>query len=417
MSFSYKRLSDPTYEWSGNGLRALFKGITSLRDLLSQIRMIWDIIRFNCLAIDVLDQDDEDLDVTIDKYLVDHNYSDGFRNHYLLPMVACIWSTPIDKTALLFPMKTLVRFMLNHHLLQIFHQPQWLTIRNGSRSYVDRILSKLRPESCFKGTKIQSISIDDNGKISLFDRLGRSFEGYDHIIFGSHADQTRQILQSSNSDGKFDQQIDLLSDFQFSKNVAVLHNDISLMPLNREIWASWNYFTGQRKSKPKSFSDCDHNSIAMESTVSLTYWMNLLQSIPEEKYGPILVTLNPAEPIDQRFISGQWEYEHALYTSKSVKAQSRLSEIQGLSGLSYVGAWTKYGFHEDGFTSALKLLVRDKYELFRVKSPIGLTIRDEKVRPPGLIVRLIIFCIQALFEIFFLILKVLGSSLGKTKKS
>ena len=116
------------------------------------------------------------------------------------------------------------------------------------------------------------------------------------------------------------------------------------MPSRKIAWSSWNYIT----TSP---------SPTTSPTVCLTYWMNLLQHIPESDHGPILVTLNPLHPPDPLKTQGTWIYHHPLYNSESIRSQKLLPRIQNTRGISYAGAWTKYGFHEDGFSSGLKVAV------------------------------------------------------------
>ena len=135
----------------------------------------------------------------------------------------------------------------------------------------------------------------------------------------------------------------ILSCFQTSNNEVILHSDTALMPVNRKAWSSWNYLTMSSQSKGKGNID----------KVSLTYNMNKLQHIPREPFGDVLVTLNPLQKPRRDKIHGQYFYTHPLYTPSAVRAQKLLRTIQNKRGISYAGAWTKYGFHEDGFSSGL----------------------------------------------------------------
>lgn len=406
MSFSVTRTFGAAYEWSGNGLASLFSGIAAWPDRLSQLRLIWDLLRFNHLALDLLEGPEGHL--TIQEYLAKHSYSEAFKRNYLLPIVSSIWSTPANKTALHFPMRTLIRFMHNHHLLQIFDQPQWLTIKNGSRRYVEKIVGKLGEGSCFKSTRIASIRMEASGKklylqTAADESPGLQYGPYDHVILASHADQTLSILKNSNCHARLARQIDILSRFQFNQNEAVLHNDLSLMPSRRATWTSWNYLiTHDSQTISEEPTDGAPTS-GVENTVCLTYWMNLLQSIPEETCGPVLVTLNPPKEMEPSSVFGRWKYEHPLYTSESVKAQEELWEIQTKEGLSYVGAWTKYGFHEDGLTSSLRLMLVEHPTLFRVRSPfkhVANCDQPSPVRPVSRLTRCLLhlgqFCVLLL---------------------
>jgi hypothetical protein len=83
--------------------------------------------------------------------------------------------------------------------------------------------------------------------------------------------------------------------------------------------------------------------------------MNILQHLPESQLGPVLVTMNPQHAPDPALTQGKFLYRHPLYTVEAVHAQKRLDALQNTRGVSYCGAWTKYGFHEDGFSSGLKV--------------------------------------------------------------
>lgn len=119
------------------------------------------------------------------------------------------------------------------------------------------------------------------------------------------------------------------------------------MPRRRIAWSAWNYLI-ETSSKSSSTAP---------TGVCLTYDMNILQHIPTSKYGDVLVTLNPLHKPEPSTIQGQWTYHHPLYNAASVRAQKALPRIQNTRGISYAGAWTKYGFHEDGFSSGLKVAI------------------------------------------------------------
>lgn len=162
---------------------------------------------------------------------------------------------------------------------------------------------------------------------------------YDHVILATHGDQAYDIIKQSATN----EESSILSSFETSQNTAVLHSDLAHMPINRRAWTSWNYLTLTSPDTGKSNID----------QVSLTYNMNILQHIPREPFGDVLVTLNPLHEPDPKTVQGRYEYAHPLYNAESVRAQAQLHRIQNKRGISYCGAWTKYGFHEDGFSSGL----------------------------------------------------------------
>ncbi|KAG9303903.1 hypothetical protein G9A89_005813 [Geosiphon pyriformis] len=343
MSFSVSR-NKGEFEWSGRNLLTVFAQPQNLWNF-SMWRTLYDIFRFNFHATELLELADDHPEkaMSLGDYLDLHGYSTSFRDNYLFPMTAAIWSTPIDKCALDFPIYTLIQFMHNHRLLQVLDRVQWLTVKDGSRKYVEMIASKINDIRL--STRVISIRREVNSPnfspiITLTDDKGEQ-EQYDHVIFATHSDQALKILgDSATSEEK-----KILSGIPYSQNRAVLHNDLSLMPQRRLVYSSWNYLT---KSTGTSLN---------MNQVSLTYSMNILQSIDESRYGPVLVTLNPIYEPDPAKVFGSWYYEHPTYTATTIASQKALPSIQNLPHLqtTYTGAWTKYGFHEDGFTSGLKV--------------------------------------------------------------
>ncbi len=346
-------------------------------------RMVWDIIRFNQQSVDYLRQVKakpvEGAEISIGEWLDARGYSRSFRKNYLIPMTASIWSTAPETALNSFPAVTLLRFMHNHHLLQILDRPQWLTIKNGSHSYVDRILSKLPRERIHQGNEKGEVTAawfdPKTSKWTLRTGDGKEHAGWDKVIFASHADTTTAILKAGAARQKFSTElqevVDVLARFKFSENSAVLHADTRLMPVRRSAWSAWNFLAETVPSSATEGSKAGANGKQVTPTtkpdsstdvdrVSLTYWMNLLQSIPESKFGPVLVTLNPTSDPSSPFtprpelVLKRQSYTHPLYTPDSVLAQRQLRALQGTQNAYFAGAWTNYGFHEDGFSSGLR---------------------------------------------------------------
>lgn len=351
MTFSVSR-DRGAFEWAGSSLTSLF---CQRRNILSprMWRMIFDIIRFNQFALDLLINDEEDMsadlggdmmnhvsqDETIGEYLDREGYSDAFRDDYLIPMTAAVWSTSPDKCSLEFPAVTLVRFLWNHHLLSIVSaRPQWLTLRNGSSSYIDAVMKGFPPNHLFLKTPVRNVSTESDGKVRVHLENGSSAV-YDHVILATHGDEAYDIIRPSATE----QERSVMSCFKTSQNEAVLHSDLSMMPVRQKAWTSWNYLTLSSPSSRKANID----------QVSLTYNMNILQHIPRNTFGDVLVTLNPLHKPKPELTQGRYYYSHPLYTPSAIRAQKLLTHIQNTRGISYAGAWTKYGFHEDGFSSGL----------------------------------------------------------------
>lgn len=357
MTFGVSR-DQGTFEWAGTSLSSIFAQRRNLFSL-SMWRLIFDIVRFNEFALDVLqDEVESESDPqggastrqtatpsgeSIGDYLDREGYSPEFRDDYLIPMTAAVWSTSPDKCSLEFPAITLIRFMYNHHLLStVAKRPDWMTIPGGSKRYIDAVLKDFPRDRIHLKSPVTALVPSKSGPVTLTAN-GRDYE-FDHVILATHGDQALEILRPVATK----QEVEILSGFQTSRNVAVLHSDLSLMPRRRVAWSAWNYITESPFPPQKSKNI---------SKVCLTYWMNLLQHIPEKKFGNVLVTLNPLNMPDPRLAQGIWEYSHPLYNAAAIKAQQLLPNIQNTRNISFCGAWTKYGFHEDGFSSGLSAAI------------------------------------------------------------
>lgn len=379
-------------EWAGTSLDAIF---CQRRNLLSprMWRMIFDIVRFNCFALDVLRADSleahsassTDSGVPIGKYLEREGYSNAFRDDYIVPMIAAVWSTIPDNRSLDFPVVSLIRCLWNHHLLSTMSaRPQWLAISDGSKVYIDAVMKGFPPNHLFLKTAVRSVTNDDDGRVRLHLDDGK-LAIYDHVILATHGDQAYSIIRQSATD----EEKAIMSKFGTSQSTAVLHSDLSLMPESRKAWSSRNYLAMSAPQTDRTHID----------QFSLTYNMNMLQHIPSDPFGHVLVTLNPLHDPDPKTVQGRYTYAHPLYNADTVRSQQLLPRIQNKRGISYAGAWTKYGFHEDGFSSGLyvaqehlgvKLPFRFKDSTFsRGKKP-ELGLRD-------LFLRLAILTIQVFF--------------------
>ncbi|KAF8904243.1 FAD/NAD(P)-binding domain-containing protein [Mucidula mucida] len=363
MTFSISR-DQGKFEWAGDNLFTLFCQPYRLLDV-NMWRMLYDIFRFNASAKRLVSlwnkQNAEQWeDYSIGDYLDWGSYSDAFRDNYLIPMTAAIWSTPPDKCALDFPARTLIQFLNNHHLLQLTGKPKWLTFQNGSHSYVNAILDKLPQSQLHLSTPIESVNTESGVVLKTVD--GRE-ERFDHVVMACHSDTALSILKAGGDITT--QETEILSLFKWNKNEAILHSDPKLMPKSTLAWSCWNYLT-------RSTVDASGKRKANNDEVSLTYGMNALQHIPKDKYGPVLVTLNaPFEP-DASTVRGRWRYDHPVLDQHAIEAQNRMYTIQHRRGISFAGAYLNFGFHEDGFTSGLVAASG----LPRVKLPFELRFAD-----------------------------------------
>ncbi|KIK92424.1 hypothetical protein PAXRUDRAFT_829965 [Paxillus rubicundulus Ve08.2h10] len=342
MTFSVSR-DHGLFEWAGNNLASVFCQPSRLLDP-NMWRLLYDVLRFNACARRLAIDDNSMENCSIGDYLVREGYSDTFRDDYLIPMTAAIWSTSPDKCTLEFPARTLVQFLSNHHLLQITGKPSWLTIKGGSRNYVEAILSKLPESQLHLSTPIASVGSTSDGAVHVKSITGQSLK-FDCAIMACHSDTTLSLLKEGS--GLTEEEGKILSRFMWNQNEVVLHNDINLMPKSRLAWSCWNYLT---------FSSFDQKGVrtANVDKVALTYNMNDLQHLPIEEYGPVLVTLNPPiEPVHGT-IAARFRYDHPVLNAEALLSQKQMNGIQGRRGILYAGAWLGYGFHEDGFTSGLR---------------------------------------------------------------
>ncbi|EIN12794.1 FAD/NAD(P)-binding domain-containing protein [Punctularia strigosozonata HHB-11173 SS5] len=366
------------FEWAGDNLFTIFCQPWRVLDP-RMWELIYDVLRFNACSRELITGTNkrdtaENEQLSIGEYLEREHYSDSFRDNYLIPMTAAVWSTPPDKCSLGFPARTLIKFMHNHHLLQITGKPKWLTIQGGSRSYVRKIISALPDGHLHLSAPVLGISSRANPDAVSGHTVSVKYktqdgheeiEEYDHVILACHSDTALSMLAAGDGGASPDEKR-ILGRVRWNRNVVVLHSDISLMPRRRLAWSCWNYLT-------ESATDENGTSKANNDQVALTYWMNELQHLPEDKHGPVLVTLNPPfEPAPDRTF-GRYQYDHPILDAEAVLSQNEMTTIQGKRGISYAGAWLKYGFHEDGFTSGLRAAAD---HIPAVQAPFGIKSPD-----------------------------------------
>ncbi|KAI0667621.1 FAD/NAD(P)-binding domain-containing protein [Trametes maxima] len=358
MTFAVSR-DKGAFEWAGNNLTTVFCQPSRLLDP-NMWRLLYDVLRFNASAQSLLLELERDgireNEVSIGSYLEQNGYSDSFRDNYLIPMTAAIWSTPPDKCALDFPARTLIQFMYNHHLLQITGKPKWLTLRGGSRTYVQQILSRLPAPQLHLSTPIhaaKSIPVynksEKSHRVELTTASGDTF-AFDHVILACHTDTTVDILKAGG--GMTPEETQILGAFKWNRNEAVLHCDERLMPVSRIAWSCWNYLTTSVTDAAGRYLP-NVNQVSLYAMQSI-HWMNELQHLSSEKHGSVLVTLNPPFDPKPELEMGRYKYDHPIFSEEAIRAQSDIPSIQATRGISYAGAWLKYGFHEDGFTSGLR---------------------------------------------------------------
>lgn len=330
MSFSVS-VGPHRHEWCGTSIASLFAQPTNAVSPRFW-RMLRDILRFNREATRLATSPEPDralLDQPLGEFLARRGYGTGFRDRYLLPMAAAIWSCPM-KTMLGFPLGSFVRFFHNHGLLQVSDRPQWYTVSGGSREYVRRIEARLDDVRLSTPVlSVRRVREVEGGGVEI--GTDGSTERFDAVVLATHSAQTLRMLADAD-----EREREVLEAIPYQPNRAWLHTDLALMPKRRGAWAAWNYLSNGDVASP---------------AVSVTYWLNRLQPIPFRT--PVLVSLNPlSEPAPGKTIAA-FDYEHPVFDTRATQAQHLLTELQGRRSTWFAGAWTGYGFHEDGLRSGL----------------------------------------------------------------
>ena len=332
MSFSVQAEAG-RLEWSGCSLDTVF---AQRRNLLRPrfIGMLAEVLRFNrlCTAL-AQSADEEALAQSIGDFLDEHRFGQAFRRWYFLPMIGCIWSCPTEQM-LAFPVATLIRFCHNHGLLQVTDRPQWYTVVGGARNYVQRMLARiadLRLSTPVIGVRRTGLAAG----VQVFSATGA--EHFDEVVFACHSDQTLRMLGAEASQAERA----VLGAITYQPNRAVLHTDADLLPRRRKAWAAWNY---------EHAPDAGIES----SGVCLHYLLNRLQPLPFAQ--PVVVSLNPVREPRADQVLASFDYAHPVFDLGAIAAQRRVGELQGRQHSWFCGAWTGYGFHEDGLKSGLAVV-------------------------------------------------------------
>lgn len=326
MSFGVS-MDGGTLEWAGSNLDTVFAQRLNAGSP-SFLRMLWDILHFNRNAERFL-RCSKQTALTLGQLLQQEGYGARFRDAYLLPMAAAIWSSsPSD--ILQFPAATFLRFCLNHGLLQVNDRPQWRTVAGGARHYVHKIAATL-PDVRLN-TSVHSVR-RSAGRMQVWSNSAGADE-FDAVVFATHAPTTLAMLHDASQTERA-----ILGGVRYQPNTAYLHTDANLMPRRRKVWSAWNYLAGAQSDGQRP--------------VCVSYWLNQLQALPFE--APVIVTLNPHTlPADSKLLA-KFDYAHPVMDLATVRAQQQLAQIQGKGGVWFAGAWTGYGFHEDGLKSALRI--------------------------------------------------------------
>jgi len=333
MSFSVRndRLN---LEYNGHNLNTLF---SQRRNFFRPkfYQLVSDILKFNQVSKAFIKSDSSEK-IKLGDFISANKLSDSFKDSYLLPMAAAIWSCSLQQ-AEEFPIEFFLKFFHNHGLLDIKNRPQWYVIAGGSKAYIKPLTAPFADR-----IRLQCPVTRVSRKDSFIEVTHiKGTEEFDHVIFACHSDQALNIIDEPGQ-----RERDILGGLSYQENDVILHTDDSLMPNKKLAWASWNFLAGEQSA---------------EQPPLVTYCMNILQSIKSEL--PLLVSLNARHKIKPEKILREFKYSHPVYSYQAIQSQSRRNEICGVDRLHYCGAYWYSGFHEDGVKSALDVAARFGEEL------------------------------------------------------
>ena len=322
MSLSFMS-KDIDLEYCGKGLKGIFSHKKNLFNF-DFFKMFLEILKFYKKS-SKLNEFNED--ISLGEYLANEKHSEYFINYHLIPMVSAIWSMP-PYDAKKMPIKFFMKFFQNHGLFNLSKRPQWYTVKNRSRQYVNKVIEKISGEH-FKNYKIEKIKRISNF-VRIFYGSENEYFDYDKVIIATHADEAKQMIED-----KSEEESKILGSFQYKKNLAIIHSDEIVMPQIRFNWSAWNTSISKKNS-------------------SVTYWLNLLQNFKINKN--IFLTLNPFEQINTDKIIKKVEFTHPYYDHNTLKNQENLHLIQNKKNILFCGSYFGYGFHEDGIKSTLEMI-------------------------------------------------------------
>ena len=326
MSFSVS-VSDSDMEYCGKGIKGIFSNKKNLFNI-KFIKMFFEIINFykNCEKIEIKRDDKK----TLDEYLKEIKISNYFINYHIIPMVSAIWSMPPYEASQM-PLTFFLSFFKNHGLFKLKNRPQWYTVENRSKTYVDKIVGQISGEH-FKNYNISKVVRNDFG-VKIYYGGENEFFDYDKVVIATHADEALNIIENPTSEEAM-----ILKNFKYRKNTAIIHFDDSIMPKNKKAWCSWN----------SSMSKKDVGK------TSVTYWLNQLQNLKIDR--DIFLTINPFRQISESQIFKKVIFTHPYYDNAALSNQSNLNKIQNKKNILFCGSYFGYGFHEDGIKSSIDML-------------------------------------------------------------
>ena len=325
MSFSVS-VKGSNIEYCGKGLNGVFSNRTNLINP-KFLKMFFDILFFYNKSSKTKDIINEK---TLGEYLDEEKLSKYFINYHILPMVSAIWSMPPYEASQM-PLNFFLNFFKNHGLFKIMNRPQWYTVANRSKTYVNKVLGQISGEY-YKNYPINKIKRTIEG-IQVYYGKKNEYFNYDKVVIATHADDALNIIENPTEDEK-----KILSNFKYKKNLAIIHNDENSMPQNKRAWSSWN-------------SKIDHSDLNKNS---ITYWLNLLQNLSIKK--DIFLTLNPFFKISEDKIFRKVYFTHPYYNKEALLSQRDLHKLQDKKNILFCGSYFGYGFHEDGIKSTLEMI-------------------------------------------------------------
>ena len=313
--------SDMSYSFSNNDISWSSKNFFKLRYYFSFSNLIFffNILKFNKLA-----KTEKNINKSIIEWIKENNFSKKFSDQYIIPMASAIWSTLNNKITE-FPAFTLLNFFENHGLIKIINRPQWLTLDNGSKSYIEKFLFNSNIKNIYLSENIEVEKKQNKVKIIS----SKNTLEYDYVVFTCNINQVKKILLNRNKEENI-----VMNNFQYSENNVILHQDEQLMPLKMGNWSSWNSFDYKNRKY-------------------LTYWMNSLQKLDTDEN--LFVTVGDISNLKIKNVLKRIKYEHIVFSKNTLKGQIELDKIQGKNNIFYAGAYLGYGFHEDGFESGLRV--------------------------------------------------------------
>ena len=325
MSFSVS-VKNSNIEYCGKGINGIFSTRSNLLNL-KFIKMFIEILSFYKKS-DKLEKIENNK--TLGEYLFEQKLSKYFIDYHIIPMVSAIWSMPPNKVNQM-PLNFFIKFFQNHGLFKIMNRPQWYTVSNRSKAYVNKVLESISGEY-FKNYQINKIQ-RNNSRVKVYYGDKNEFFDYEKVILATHADQALKLIENPTEIEK-----KILSNFHYKENIAVIHSDDNFMPRNKKAWSSWN-------------SIIDKNNLEKNS---ITYWLNLLQNLKIEKN--IFLTLNPFFDIPKNKIFKKVYFTHPFYNQSALENQKQLQTIQNKENILFCGSYFGYGFHEDGIKSSIEMI-------------------------------------------------------------